>query len=149
MSCDRFKSLITAYIDDELPPEQRALFEDHLASCEQCARDLAEFAKLKEELDMLKFKEPTDAELDRYWRSVYNRLERGVAWVLFSVGAMVLLSYGAFKLIEETITDPGISIVLKVGLLAAVFGTVILFVSLLRERLAVRTVDKYSKEVER
>lgn len=149
MSCDRFKSLITAYIDGELPPEQRALFEDHLASCGQCARDLAEFAKLKEELDMLKFKEPTDAELDRYWRSIYNRLERGIAWILFSVGAMVLLCYGGFKLVEETIKNPEVGTLLKVGVLAAVFGTVILFVSLLRERLAVRKVDKYSKEIER
>jgi len=149
MSCDKFKSLITAYLDGELPPEERALFESHLASCERCAKDLDEFAKLKEELDMLKFKEPTDAELARYWGGVYNRLERGIGWVLFSLGAIVLLCYGGFKLVEETIKSPEVSTILKVGVLAAVFGTVILFVSLLRERLAVRKVDKYSKEIER
>jgi len=149
MSCDEFKSMITPYLDNELPPERRALFETHLASCQRCRRELEEFSKLKEELDMIRFKEPTDAELERYWRSVYNRLERGIGWVLFSVGAIVLLCYGGFKLVEETIKNPEISALLKVGVLAAVFGTVILFVSLLRERLAVRKVDKYSKEVER
>jgi hypothetical protein len=62
---------------------------------------------------------------------------------------MVLLGYGGFKLVEETIKNPEVGTLLKVGVLAAVFGTVILFVSLLRERLAVRKVDKYSKEIER
>ena len=149
MSCDEFNSMITPYLDNELPPERRAFFESHLASCERCRRELEELRKLKEELDMIRFKEPTDAELDRYWHSVYNRLERGIGWALFSVGAVVLLCYGGFKLVEETIKNPEISVLLKAGVLAAVFGTVILFVSLLRERLAVRKVDKYSKEVER
>jgi len=87
MSCDEFNSMITPYLDNELPPERRAFFESHLASCERCRRELEEFRKLKEELDMIRFKEPTDAELDRYWHSVYNRLERGIGWALFSVGA--------------------------------------------------------------
>ena len=98
---------------------------------------------------MMKFKEPTDVELERYWHSVYNRLERGLGWVLFSLGAIIVLCYGGFKLVEEIVRDPGVAVLLKVGIVALVFGTVILFVSLLRERLAVVKVDRYSKEVER
>lgn len=149
MSCDQFKSIMMAYLDGELSPEERSRFERHLADCPRCKRDLSEFTNLKEELAMIRFKEPTDVELARYWRSVYNRLERGIAWILFSLGAIILLCYGAFKLIEETIRDPNIGVLLKVGVVAAVFGGVVLFVSLLRERLTTRKVDKYSKEVER
>ena len=98
---------------------------------------------------MIRFKEPSDAELERYWSSIYNRLERGAGWILLSVGAIILLCYGAFRLVEGIIKDPKVAIVLKVGVVALVFGVVILFVSLLRERLAVRKVDKYSREVER
>ena len=98
---------------------------------------------------MIKFKEPTDAELERYWKSIYNRLERGLAWILFSAGAIIVLCYGGFKLIEQVIKDPNIALLFKIGLTALVFGAVILFVSLLRERLTVRKVDKYSKEIER
>ena len=98
---------------------------------------------------MIRFNEPTDAELSRYWSSIYNRLERGVGWILFSLGAIVLLCYGGFKLVEAVIRDPTIQWWVKGGVLALVFGTVVLFVSLLRERLAVRRVDKYSKEIER
>ena len=107
------------------------------------------FAELKAGLAMIKFKEPTDAELERYWRGIYNRLERGLAWILFSVGAIIVLCYGAFELLEEMIKDPSIALILKIGVGALVLGGVALFVSILRERLAVRAKDKYSKEVER
>ncbi len=149
MRCDEFKPMLTGYLDGELTPERSAELEAHLAACEACRRELAELTGLKEELAMMKFKEPPDVELERYWRSVYNRLERGLGWILLSVGAIIVLCYGAFQLIEEMIKDPRVAVLLKVGVVALVFGAVILFVSLLRERLAVRKVDKYSKEVER
>jgi predicted anti-sigma-YlaC factor YlaD len=149
MNCDEFKPLMMGYLDGELQPEQHARLEEHLAACQACARELAEFRGVKEELAMMEFSEPSDAELDSYWRSVYNRLERGLGWVLFSLGAILLLCYGGFRLVEEIVKDPNIELVVKAGVLALVFGTVVLFVSLLRERLAVRKVDKYSKEVKR
>jgi len=149
MSCEEYLSKITAYADGELPADQRDELEAHLRSCESCRRELAETTALKEELAMIKFSEPTDAEFERYWSHVYNRLERGIGWILFSLGAIVLLCYGGFRLVEQVITDPTIAWVVKVGVLALVFGTVILFVSLLRERLAVRKADRYSREVER
>jgi len=149
MNCDEFKPMLTGYVDGELSAELRAALEQHLDGCEACKRELASLSRLKEELAMMKFKEPTDVELERYWHSVYNRLERGLGWVLFSLGAIIVLCYGGFKLVEEIVRDPGVTVLLKVGVVALVFGTVILFVSLLRERLAVVKVDRYSKEVER
>ncbi len=149
MSCEEFKPLITGYLDDELSPQQQQRLESHLSTCQQCTAELANLADLKENLAMIKFKEPSDAELDRYWKSIYNRLERGLGWILFSAGAIIVLCYGGFKLIEQLIKDPSIALLLRIGLMALVFGVVILFVSLLRERLAIRKVDKYSKEIER
>ncbi len=149
MSCEEFKPLITGYLDDELSPQQQQRLERHLSTCQQCTAELANLADLKENLAMIKFKEPSDAELDRYWKSIYNRLERGLGWILFSAGAIIVLCYGGFKLIEQVITDPSIAWLFKIGLIALVFGAVVLFVSLLRERLAIRKVDKYSKEIQR
>ena len=149
MSCDEFRSMISAYADGELTPEQRERLEGHLSACDACKRELAEVRALKKELDMIKFTEPTDEQLERYWSGVYNRLERGAGWVLFSIGAIVLLCYGGFKLVEQVVRDPAIAWWVKGGVLALVFGLAILFVSLLRERLAVRKVDRYSREVKR
>jgi hypothetical protein len=98
---------------------------------------------------MIQFKEPTDAELDRYWGSVYNRLERGLGWIFFSLGSILLLCWGTFQMIEKVIEDPGVSLVVKAGTVALIVGAVILFVSIARERLTIRKTDKYSREVER
>jgi len=149
MSCEHYRRLTTGYIDGELSDAERRKLEDHLAACEACRRELEDSLAIKETLTMIKFKEPSDAELERYWHSVYNRLERGVAWILFSLGAIVLICWGAFLAIEEMINDPTVSIVLKVGVVAMIVGGVVLFVSLLRERLTLRKTDKYSQEVER
>ena len=149
MSCEKFKPMITGYLDDELSADQLQSLQEHLATCQDCAGELDNLRDLKENLAMIKFREPSDAELDRYWKSIYNRLERGVGWILFSAGAIILLCYGGFRLIEKVIRDPSIDMLLKIGLVALVFGVVVLFVSTLRERLTIRKVDKYSKEIER
>ena len=149
MSCEEFEPMIAGYLDGELSPPQRDHLDSHVACCDRCRRELAELTELKENLAMIGFKEPSDVELQRYWRSVYNRLERGLGWILFSIGAIILLCYGAFKLLEALIKDPKVVLSLKIGAVALAFGAVILFVSLLRERLAVRKVDKYSREIER
>lgn len=149
MSCEPFNLLLSGYLDDELAADERRRLEEHLETCEDCRRELDALKALKEDLAMLKFKEPSDAELQRYWAGVYNRLERGIGWILFSLGAILLLSYGAFRLIESVIQDPAVSLAVKIGACALVFGLVVLFVSLLRERLAVCKVDRYSKEIDR
>ena len=98
---------------------------------------------------MMTFREPSDVALQRYWGSVYNRIERGLGWILFSFGAIVLLCYGGFKLVEEVVRDPTISWIVRAGVVALVFGLVVLFVSLVRERLTVSKTDRYSREVKR
>ena len=41
MSCDRLKDLLSLYIDDKLPAEQRRQVDEHLAKCPDCAAELA------------------------------------------------------------------------------------------------------------
>jgi len=69
--------------------------------------------------------------------------------LLFSLGVIVVLCWAAFEAIEEMIKDPGISLVLKIGVVSLIVGGVVLFVSIARERLTVRKTDKYPREVER
>lgn len=149
MSCDEYNRMAGAYLDGELADEERRRFDEHLAVCDACTRELAELKRLTEDLNMMRFKEPGDEELERYWAGVYNRLERGIGWILLSAGVILTLCYGAFKVIEGMLLDETISDVLKVGVCALIAGLVVLFVSLLRERLVVRKVDRYSREVER
>jgi len=148
MTCQDHKDLMMAYLDDELNQEQRRAFEEHLASCPDCTRELKEFRKLKQMTDCVAFVEPEDRIWDQYWNHVYNRLERCTGWVLFSVAAIALFIYGGFKLIESVIQDPTVGVLMKIGLLALLGGLVILFVSVLRERVYFWSKDRY-KDVRR
>ncbi len=149
MNCENYRQWISGYVDEELDANQREQLESHLHTCESCRRELEELVQFKESLAMIQFTEPSDAELDRYWSKIYNRLERGVGWICFSLGAILVLCWGAFAMIEELIRDRELSMVVKVGMVALIVGAVILFVSIARERLTVRKTDKYSREVER
>ncbi len=143
MTCQDHKDLMMAYLDNELNEEQKRAFEEHLAGCPDCTRDLAEFRKLKQMTDSVTLVEPEDRVWDQYWSNVYNRIERGLGWILFSVAAIVLLICGGFRAIESIIEDPAVGVLMKIGLLALLGGLVILFVSVLRERVYFWSRDRY------
>ncbi len=97
----------------------------------------------------MKYKEPPDEVWEKYWSKVYNRLERGLSWILISIGAMTLLFYAGFKAVESLVRDPAIAILLKVAVLVLLAGVVILFVSVVRGRIFTYKKDRYAKEVKR
>jgi len=143
MKCHENKNLMMGYLDNELTDEQRRQFEEHLAGCSECTGELAQFRKLKAITDEVTLVEPEDRLWQDYWGGVYNRIERGIGWIIFSVAAILLTIYGGFKMIEEIVKDPTIGMLLKAGLLALVLGLAILFVSALRERLFFWSKDRY------
>ena len=143
MTCDDYKDLMMGYLDNELSDEQRQRFEEHLAGCGECASELEEFKKLKAITDEVTLVEPEDRMWQEYWGSIYNRIERGVGWIIFSIAGILLVIYGGFKIIEELIKDPAVGMILKIGLLALIAGIAILFVSVLRERLYFWKKDRY------
>ena len=143
MTCHDYKDLMMGYLDNELSDEQKRQFEEHLAGCSECKDELKEFRKLKAITDEVTLVEPEDRIWQDYWNGIYNRIERSVGWIVFSVAAILLTIYGGFKLIEELIKDATIGMLLKAGLLALIVGLAILFVSVLRERLYFWQRDRY------
>jgi len=143
MTCRNYKDLMMAYLDNEIDDEQKRAFEEHLASCTQCTQELKEFEKLKQLTDSVTLAEPEDRIWKQYWGNVYNRVERGLGWILFSVAAILLTIYGGFELIEKIIRDQTVGMLLKVALLVLIAGLAILFVSVLRERIYFWKKDRY------
>jgi predicted anti-sigma-YlaC factor YlaD len=143
MTCREYKDLMMAYLDNELDDKQRRVFEEHVGSCRDCAREMEEFRRLKQMTDDVAFVEPEDRLWQQYWGGVYNRIERGIGWVIFSLAGILLIIYGGFTAIEKLISDPTVSVLLKVGLLALLVGLAVLFVSVLRERIYFWSKDRY------
>jgi len=148
MACEDYKDLMMGYLDEELSAEQIRQFEEHLTACNQCTAQLQEFRQLKAITDQMTLIEPEDRLWQQYWDGIYNRVERGIGWTIFSVAAILLTIYGGFKAIEALITDPTVGLLLKVAMLALLVGLAILFVSVLRERIFFWTKDRY-KDVRR
>jgi len=148
VACDDYKDLLMSYLDDELSDEQRRQFEEHLAGCPDCAGELEEFKKLKAITDEVALVEPEDRIWQDYWSNIYNRIERGIGWIMFSVAAVALIIYCGFRAIRELVEDPTVELTLKIGLLALIAGLAVLFASALRERLYFWKRDRY-KDVKR
>ncbi|MCZ6857344.1 MAG: hypothetical protein O7F70_05040, partial [Gemmatimonadetes bacterium] len=83
-----------------------------------------------------------------YWTSVYHRFERGVGWIMLSLGAIVSLSYGLWQVVQEIIADAAIPVAIKAAIFVGMVGAVIVFVSVAREKWFVSRSDPY-KDVQR
>ncbi len=145
---EKFQALMMGALDGELSAEQQRQFEQLLAGDKKLQSEFEKYKKLKEATSTMQFKSPPPEVWDAYWRQVYNRVERGIGWLIFSIGAIILLTYGGFKLVESVINDPGLAIIVKIGILLSVGGLAILFVSVAREKLFTRKHDPY-REVQR
>lgn len=145
---ERFHTLLMGAIDGELTYEQKSEFDRLVTKYPELHKEWQQYQKIKEVTQTMKFKSPSAEVWDRYWVNIYNRIERGIGWIIFSIGCIILLTYGIFKAIESIIADPQLEGIVKFGILAAIAGIVILLVSVFREKLFTRKKDPY-KEVQR
>ncbi len=147
MRRDDLDELLMGYLDGELDEERRALVERRLAEDPAFRRELEEYRRLAEMTEEIDFIEPTETEWRAHWNHIYNRLERGAAWILLSLGALCFVLYGLWHLIRDFLLDPRRDLLLRLGTGAAAAGAAVLAVSVIRERLRLRRVDRY-EEVE-
>ena len=145
---NREEELKNKYFDGVLSEEEKRELKELAAKDIKAAKELKEMDKLKEVIDMLEPINP-EKEWEEYWSSLYNKLERGIGWIIFSIGAILTIAFFGFQFIKELIRDPHIALFAKVGLIALILGLAILFVSVVRERLTLFKTDKYSREVKR
>jgi len=148
MDHQHLKELISSYHDGGLSSEQKRSVEGHIQTCAECRKEWNDMKKLEEVMNKMELKKPKPEVWKVYSTSVYNRLERRIGWILFSVGAMILLFFGGYKMVESIIQDTTTPLLVKVGIMVLMGGSAVLLVSVLRERLFVRQRERY-KEVEK
>lgn len=140
---NKFRELLAGYVDGELSDHDRAAFERELAANDELRAELEEFKKLKKVTDIMKYADLPDEVWDSYWASLYKKLERGIGWILFSLGAILLLSFGLYEGFKDLYTDPTAPLWLKIGLSGTGLGLVFLLVSYARERLFAHKRERY------
>lgn len=135
--------LLTGYADGELTAEERARVEEALAKDPDLRRELEELRRLKEAT--LGVDAPLDVEIEAFWGTVYNRLERRTGWVLLLAGTAGVVGAGCYLFFTHEWAHWSVKLAGASGLL----GTLVLVWSVWRERRRALLHDRYVREVRR
>jgi len=141
------RELFVKALEGTLMSHERAVWELLLAARPDVREEFTAQQTLKEVIMKLTFTKPPEETWDRYWANVYARIERGLAWLLISIGGAVVLSYAAYSGLMELLNDVTLPLVVRIAGAVLVFGLAILAVSVLREKWFTHKSDKYREVI--
>lgn len=136
-------ALLSAYVDGELGPEDRARVETYLAGNEDARREIENLQRLKDFTSSLRLKDPPPEEWEVFWHGVYNRLERSVGWLMLLAGMVVLGGWAMWQLVAALWLAEGLPLVIKVAVGVGACGLLVLLISVVRERIYKRNRTRY------
>ncbi len=142
---DELMRLLTAFADGELDEAESARVERMLAKNPEYRSELESIRELTRLTATLRLAEPEQEVWNMYWANVYNRLERGVGWLLLSAGAILLLSWGTWHFVQDFALDSSVPLLMRTGVCTAALGAIVLLVSVFRERLFIRGKERYKE----
>jgi predicted anti-sigma-YlaC factor YlaD len=145
---DKYRIMLSGYIDGELTDEEKTEVENHLKGCTECRAELDTFKKLKEVTGAMKYADIPEHVWENYWSGIYRRFERGFGWILLSVGVIIILGFLCYHLLCDFFLNPAEPLLLKIAVGAGGLGLIVLLVSAIRERLFAYNRDRY-KEIQR
>jgi len=140
---------VTRYLDGLMDPGEVRDFERLIDENPGLKAELVAQKQMKEVADGMSLTKLPDQIWDGYWKGVYRRIERGSGWFFLSAGLIILLAFGAYHLFADFLLNPMEPIIVRLGVAIAILGTIILLVSIGRERYFARCHDRYEREVER
>ncbi|GAB4287917.1 MAG: hypothetical protein Kow0098_05100 [Ignavibacteriaceae bacterium] len=144
----RFVYLTEKFFDNDLSESEKQEFESLLKNNKTFLVEFEEQKRIKEVMSKMRMRNPGRELWDGYWESIYNRVERGIAWLAIAIGGLILLGFAAFRAAEAFMNETELPVLVKAGILILLFGFLVLIVSLIRERYFVHKKDKY-KEIQR
>lgn len=149
MNNETIQNLLMKVVDGLATAEEEAALQEAIRADGKWEQELRAYRKIKEVTDSMQLKDLPDSYWQGYWASVYRTTERGIGWVLLSVGAIILLATVGFVALGDFFMSSDVPLIVKIGVTAAGLGVIILLVSILRERFFARGHERYEKEVER
>ena len=140
---ERVRQLMMAAVDNEITAEERAELDAALAGDDALRAEWEAFTRLRDVTGRMTVRRPPPETWDTYWEGVYRRFERGLGWVLASVGAIVIATWGTWEWVSQLMADVETPIFVRWSVLGMCAGLVVLFVSVARERWFLHRSDPY------
>lgn len=144
-ACANVDELLSGYLDDELTQKDRQRVDRHIEGCARCTARFRELDTLSASVGRLRVDmAPEDRER---WRKVmdnaFERTANGIGWVLVVGAVFVLVGYAGYEFLLADVEPP----MVKWAVGALYLGLAVLLLSVLRQRLKARKMDRY-KDVE-
>jgi len=136
--------LLSGFIDGELTQQDAQRVRLHCESCDQCRQSLDELRDMRERIGRSKLSSVNE----HAWRETMNdttvKATRGTGWLLLIGGVLIGAGVGIYEILTS---EASMTFVEKLIVGGVYGGLLLLFVSVLRQRLIERKTDKY-KDVE-
>lgn len=139
MDCKHVEPLVSGYLDRELTQQELQQVRVHLETCDHCQALYRDLKALKEKTGGLSWPVSDTARLAAMENDLLSRGAQVSGWLLLALGALVLLAFTVY----EYLSAPDVSGILKAGFAAIHLGLAVLFIMVLRQRLASYRNDKY------
>jgi anti-sigma factor RsiW len=85
---------ISAYADGELPADECARVEAHLASCTECMRELALIKSIGEAMNAQNVSDDPPVDI---WKGVHRRITQPLGWILVIAGVSVWIALAVIE----------------------------------------------------
>lgn len=131
--------LLSGYLDGELTQQERQKVGVYLERDERYREILAELERVKTETERLHYEEPSSGDWKTMEKSLVQDVSRGLGWIILSIWAVALTSYGLWELAAAP-DEPLIGKLLVFGFF---LGVALLFCSVLTQRIHESRTDKY------
>lgn len=134
------EELLSGHLDRELSQGEDQRVRIHLEDCDPCRRTYEELRELREASMTTPFSTPPDAQWDERPRSGGSGLLRGAGWTLLIVWLFAVLGFGVWQWIQHPAT-----LWERFLTFAGVTGVLMLFLSVLLDRIRAAKTDKYRR----
>jgi predicted anti-sigma-YlaC factor YlaD len=141
--CREFELLMMRHLDGEISPEDEKRLLSHLTTCPSCRKTFDEYARLATAASNIELPDVPQEEWDMYRANVFNRLERGTAWTVLTLGIAAVAAYLLYLIATYLVAAHGVPVWARIAIAVLAAGVVGLFLSVAREKMALRRTDKY------
>ena len=141
---ENIEEKLSAYLDGELTQQESQKVEVLLRRSAESREKFEQMRRLREQIKELDFPQPTESEWRNVMSGVTFNATRGLGWLLWIGAAVVLIGYGLYEFAD----DPSVALLERIGVFVMLAGVVLVFLTVLIERIAARKHDKY-KDVEK
>jgi len=136
---EELKGMLSAYLDQELTQAAGQRVRIHLEDCPECRETLRQLQGLQRLTAQVEFPDPPEEKMQELERRLSVRAPRGLGWLLVSGGLAAWVVYALFMAMLHW-RPPTVEEMLG-G--AVALGVLLLFVSVLRQRLLEIPHDRY------